>query len=290
MGSLDIAGVIGTWAAAFIAILALVGIIGPILIWRASRTERHKALAAAANDNEFITKGIHAGPNIWLLQRVKASLLKTAPVLIDSTFVLNHTAFKEVTMETTWVSLGHLIKAYGLMPLWDGRFFGLAESSLDTDSLGHDSSDSEPVRLRLISAPRRTHRRDDDDDDDDDRPQRESIGNMVHQGPRAYQLLPASDRDPAMDAMARCFAADRDGVLVLSPVRDSHSMSKLLEEHEERTYVPAESPWIRLPRIKVKVYDQYSDAQETRAPVYVNRADAQEMVYSLLEMEWHPEG
>lgn len=435
MAALDIAGVIGTWVAAFIAIVALVGIIGPILIWRASRTERHKALAAAANtDNEFITKGIHAGPNIWLLQRVKAPLLKTATVLIDSTFVLDPNAFKEVTVGTTWVSLGHLIKAYGvtysrgdsleilrdraylpvhkiwllaigligrygerkdrgkfrstkrvvrlstpsashrvgrtglikdglfipdraqkihgvtgsfeaiytpgdgfprfasaskedlhqqlpdvlapktlfkmasgLMPLWDGRFFSLVESSFDNDSLDQFSSDSDANGLADMRAHRRNNR-----GVYISRPSKKRAPeyfrphgptnrreNLLHDGPRAHQLLPASDRDSGMTAMARCFAADQDEVLVLDPARDSHSLSVMLKEHNGRTYVPAESPWIRLPEIRVD--DQYSDAQEIvhvsragemayyHAPVYVNRADTQEMAYSLLEMEWHPE-
>ena len=383
MGSLEIAGVVGTWVAAFFAIVALVGIIGPILIWRASRTERHKALAAVANtDNEFITKGIHAGPNIWLLQRVKAPLLKTAPVVIDRTFVLDPNAFKEVNVETTWVSLGHLIKAYGvkysrgdnleiqrdraflpvhrvwllaigligrygdrkdkgkfksrnrvvrlstpsarrrgeaieyglptlppgdldqgmarelhgvtgsferiptpgdgflrfasaskedfrqqlpdllipktlfmmasgLMPLWDGRFFSPAESSLDNDSLlNHVSSDSDADEIIHTEDYRRKE------------PQvPQSVpypdnfygphNNMPHHGPRAYQLLPASDGNLGMTTIARFFAADQDKVLVLSPVRDSHSLSKTLEEYDGRTYVPADSPWIRLPQATI---------------------------------------
>ena len=117
MGALDVAGVIGTWVAAFIAIVALVGIIGPILIWRASRTERHRALAAVGNDNnyDFISRGIHAGPDIWLLQRVKVPLLRTAPVAIDESFVLNVDAVKESNSPATWVNLGHLVSAYGVV-------------------------------------------------------------------------------------------------------------------------------------------------------------------------------
>lgn len=117
MGALDVAGVIGTWVAAIIAIVALVGIIGPILIWRASRTERHRALAAVSNDNnyDFISCGIHAGPGIWLLQRVKVPLLHTAPVTIDGSFVLNVDAVKESTSPATWVNLGNLIRAYGIV-------------------------------------------------------------------------------------------------------------------------------------------------------------------------------
>ena len=117
MGALDVASVIGSWVAAIIAIVALVGIIGRILIWRASRTERHRALAAVSNDNnyDFISRGIHAGPGIWLLQRVKVPLLHTAPVTIDESFVLNVDAVKESTSPATWVNLGNLIRAYGIV-------------------------------------------------------------------------------------------------------------------------------------------------------------------------------
>lgn len=42
--TLDIAGVVGTWVAAGLAVIALFGVVGPILVLRASRTERHKAI------------------------------------------------------------------------------------------------------------------------------------------------------------------------------------------------------------------------------------------------------
>jgi pilus assembly protein TadC len=65
MGATDIASVVGTWVAAFVAIIALVGIVGPFLILRASRTERNKAIAAIDDENhQFIGKGV------WLLPKV----------------------------------------------------------------------------------------------------------------------------------------------------------------------------------------------------------------------------
>jgi hypothetical protein len=42
--STDIASVVGTWVAAGVAIIALLGVVGPLLIWRASRTERNRAI------------------------------------------------------------------------------------------------------------------------------------------------------------------------------------------------------------------------------------------------------
>lgn len=46
MDKISLAGTIGTWVAVFIGILALVGVVGPVLVWRASRTESQVALKA----------------------------------------------------------------------------------------------------------------------------------------------------------------------------------------------------------------------------------------------------
>lgn len=77
MSGLDVAGVIGTWFAAVVAIIALVGIVAPVLIWRASRTERHKAIAAIGTDsNGFVSKGLPLWSGIRMFQRVRAPKLK----------------------------------------------------------------------------------------------------------------------------------------------------------------------------------------------------------------------
>ena len=115
MAGYDVAGVVGTWIAAFFAVVALLGVIGPVLVWRASRTERHKALAAVGNDSHgFISRGIHAGPNIWLLQRVRAPILDSAPRSIDGSFVVDADVVNEASSPSTWVNFGILLKAYGV--------------------------------------------------------------------------------------------------------------------------------------------------------------------------------
>ena len=129
MAALDIAGVIGTWVAATVAILALVGIIGPILIWRASRTKRHLAIAAIDDDNNtFKSRGIHAGPGIWLLQRIRAPILDIAPASFEQSISLSLNAFKEPISTTTWVQFGILLQAYGVgygtgdrIEIWNGN-------------------------------------------------------------------------------------------------------------------------------------------------------------------------
>ena len=115
MGSLDVAGVVGTWVAACLALVALVGVIGPILIWRASRTSRHQALATIGKDNSnFISKGFHAGPGIWLFQRVRAPLLDREPCGLDQVIDLNFKAQGTSFSPISWISLGQLLTAYGI--------------------------------------------------------------------------------------------------------------------------------------------------------------------------------
>ena len=115
MAALDIASVIGTWVAAFVAILALVGIIGPVLIWRASRTERHLAIAAIDDDNNtFKSRGVHAGPRIWLFQRMRAPILNIAPASFEQSISLSLDAVKEPISSTNWVQFGILLQAYGV--------------------------------------------------------------------------------------------------------------------------------------------------------------------------------
>lgn len=114
MAALDIASVIGTWVAAFVAILALLGIVGPVLIWRASRTERHLAIAAIDDENNiFRSRGIHAGPGIWLLQRMRTPMLNMAPASVEKSVSLSLDAVKEPISTTNWVQFGILLQAYG---------------------------------------------------------------------------------------------------------------------------------------------------------------------------------
>ena len=80
MANLDVTSLVGTWFAAIVALVALIGIIGAVLIWRASRTQRQQVPARVRrNNNGFLSKGIRAGPGIYLLVQVKAPHFKSAP-------------------------------------------------------------------------------------------------------------------------------------------------------------------------------------------------------------------
>ncbi|KAG4441983.1 hypothetical protein IFR05_002551 [Cadophora sp. M221] len=135
MGATDLAGVIGTRVAAGLGIIALVGIIGPILVWRASRTDRHKALDALENTNtDFISKGYKAGPNIRLDRIIKAPMLNTEPRQMIRNFVWNAASKRAAVESLSWVKLGLVLKAYGL----DYHFAQLGACGAYVNSLGRD--------------------------------------------------------------------------------------------------------------------------------------------------------
>ena len=416
MAALDIASVIGTWVAAFVAIIALVGIIGPVLIWRASRTERHLAIAAIDDDNNtFKSRGIHAGPGIWLLQRMRTPILNIAPASLEESISLSLDTVKEPISTTNWVQFGILLQAYGVryrtgdrieirnskthLPVhkfwillfglkgryskrrdlarlrsgmnsvrfsatWEPRRHFHSRRSSSIEVVSSDSDDNIGVRtileplfgltgnikghllagdenvtvLKFQLAPLKDLRKLTPDDlpckelfllsvgcirlhsggycsllesevaadnesseysDDSDhhvtgirvprvsrrmptKPSRTKTPRYdrerYHAGLDAYELVLADEFDAAFVEKAKTFDADREQLKVLSRVKYSRPLSADLEAYKGMTYVPAESPWIRL-----------SSEESHQEEAFIARADAQEMAYSLLQILWHPE-
>lgn len=113
MSRLDVAGVIGTWVGAGIGIVALIGLVGPLLVWRATRTERFKAIAAVGEDSHgFISHGIPIWPNIRIFRRVRAPMLKREPDFSSKKFGWNLGELPEKGSASSWVELGALLKVY----------------------------------------------------------------------------------------------------------------------------------------------------------------------------------
>lgn len=121
----DLAGAIGTWVAVGVALIALLGVVAPLLVWRASRTERSRALAALdaglAESSGFVTRGLRFGPNIRLFQRVRAPVLSAAPEIARKTIQWKAAdpqiegQWRQPSAESTsWVQLGHVLRSYGL--------------------------------------------------------------------------------------------------------------------------------------------------------------------------------
>lgn len=132
MGKIELAGTIGTWVAVFFAVVALVGIVGPFLVWRASRTERQIALKAVdselAENGGFMTRGLQLWPGIRLFRRVRAPLLRGEPTL-NATNIINRNsnAYQVTKSSKSWVKFGLLIQSYPIP-------FGTGDSLVIKDS------------------------------------------------------------------------------------------------------------------------------------------------------------
>jgi hypothetical protein len=81
----EIGSLIGTWVAAGVAVIALVGILGPLLVWRTIRTERHKAIdklsQGGAESGGYVSNGIRVTSTIRLLRHFEAPNLHAVPCL-----------------------------------------------------------------------------------------------------------------------------------------------------------------------------------------------------------------
>ena len=107
-------GTIGTWVAVFLALLALIAVVGPVLVWAAARTERNRALHHADDvDQSFISTGIRfVGLDVRLLRKVRAPILDKEPMNPDPKWNIAH--FKESKSRATWIQLANILIGYGV--------------------------------------------------------------------------------------------------------------------------------------------------------------------------------
>ena len=106
------AGTIGTWVAVFLALFALIGIVGPFLILRAARTDRHQAIALVGIDNGgFITRGVFG-----FYKTIHAPILSQAPSFEDQIISLDVTKTRDLEVKTpaNWVKFGLTLKTFNL--------------------------------------------------------------------------------------------------------------------------------------------------------------------------------
>ncbi|KAF2115757.1 hypothetical protein BDV96DRAFT_659036 [Lophiotrema nucula] len=130
--STDVGSLVGTWVAAGVAIIALLGVVGPILVWRASRTDRNKAIDLlsdeGADSGGFVTQGIRVTSKIRLFRRFEAPELRASPSLRTPTLLLDDQVPTVSTNSASWVQFGRLLQAYhinfaktGLLVIQDGQ-------------------------------------------------------------------------------------------------------------------------------------------------------------------------
>lgn len=105
-------GTIGTWVAVVLALIALIAVIGPVLVWAAARTERNRALHHADDTNHsFISTGIHfVGLDVRLFRRVRAPVLDKNPE--DPILIWGATHFIETNSRATWIQLANILLGY----------------------------------------------------------------------------------------------------------------------------------------------------------------------------------
>ncbi len=74
-----------------------------------------RALAAIGDDNNrFLLRRVHVWPNLFLLQQVRAPVLKNRPVFGDAAFQWDRVAIRAFETPSTWVDLGATFTALGV--------------------------------------------------------------------------------------------------------------------------------------------------------------------------------
>jgi hypothetical protein len=109
-----IAGVVGTWIAVAIALIALVGIVTPMLIFWHRRSERYKALIAVdAVQTHYVEKSWRT----MFFLRMKVPALKDPPNIEKIPLrVSKRTSLPVKTSSTGWVNFASALEIYTLRP------------------------------------------------------------------------------------------------------------------------------------------------------------------------------
>jgi hypothetical protein len=113
MAAAELAGVIGTWVAVLLALVALFGVVAPIIIIRRRRSERYRAFKDIDDlDLKCLTRSSAGLPYLSLSARVP-DLSKRPQLGRDR--VTQNAEIKEPS-RTGWVSLSWVLQAYGIEP------------------------------------------------------------------------------------------------------------------------------------------------------------------------------
>src|ERR1700742_306444 len=115
-GSIDLAGVIGTWVAVLFAIIALVGIVGPIFVYRNLQSQRTIALNSTDDFNHtYIGRGIRTWKkNTRTLRRIKAPFLNEPPELANIHCNKRSQRLQSRISATGWINFSNLLHSYGI--------------------------------------------------------------------------------------------------------------------------------------------------------------------------------
>ncbi|KAL4806515.1 hypothetical protein BDV18DRAFT_159687 [Aspergillus unguis] len=131
--TLDLLGVIGTWAAVLLAIIALAGIIPAYLLYRRSQTDEYEAISLIDDKHhEYVSKGIALLPGRRFFRSVRVPNLVEPPKLQaaaqdepDANRVIEKIErqynAEEISSATSWINFAHVLRAYGISYPHDGK-------------------------------------------------------------------------------------------------------------------------------------------------------------------------
>ena len=109
----NLAGVIGTWTANLLALIALFGVVAPILLIRRARSERHVALSSIDDrHHEFIHPGLKVPCLPGIGQKVSVPNLETPPNLMNHTPIRYEKTLDERRSSTDWIMFVRTLQAY----------------------------------------------------------------------------------------------------------------------------------------------------------------------------------
>lgn len=128
---------IGTWVAAALAIIALVGIVGPLLALQASASDKNRAMNAVQDQQQkYVSKGFRLTKGLRVCRRIRVPNLSpgyianepdTAPLVPSLRAALGRWALKPrdyLPWNSGWAKFAELIEAYEVR---DGTSNGLVE-------------------------------------------------------------------------------------------------------------------------------------------------------------------
>ncbi|EWZ02760.1 hypothetical protein FOYG_01983 [Fusarium oxysporum NRRL 32931] len=121
----DLASNIGTWVAAGVAIIALVGVVGPYLALQASMSDKNRAMNAVQDQQQkYVSRGFRLTRGLRVFRRIRVPNLApgyitnepdTAPLIPPLSAALGRWEFKTsdyLPWNTGWAKISELIESY----------------------------------------------------------------------------------------------------------------------------------------------------------------------------------
>lgn len=110
----ELASVVGTWAAVGLALVALFGIVTPILLLRRANSERSIALTAIDDKNHEFVRRHFKLPGHVFGRSINVPNLRNAPVLRDLSLRRDDRALERTHSTTSWIMFARLLNAYSI--------------------------------------------------------------------------------------------------------------------------------------------------------------------------------